>query len=138
MTLTVVGEERWNRALSNLTRFGKRTAAEADPIFQRWGEDSRDRFRATPYPPELPNQRYVRTGRLGRSWQHNRLGQSHLVIRNAASDKGRIYSRYVVGWDTGKGQARIHQGRWWLSRTEILKMVPPLVEKLKAHFKGLA
>ncbi len=54
------------------------------------------------YPPELPNQRYQRTGRLGRGWQAQAAG-SVITLDNPVDYAGAVY---------GPQQRRIFAGRW--------------------------
>ena len=75
-------------------------------------------FRGTPYPPERPGQRYVRTGTLGRSWKHRVIKKTRsrveVGVENTASQKGRNYASYPLGDDEGR-QAWMHRGRWWVA-----------------------
>ena len=70
--------------------------------------------RAKTYPPELPNQRYIRTGTYGRSFKIAKLGNGVIGARieSDAVQRGRHYTVYVGGNAMGRGQARIHNGRW--------------------------
>lgn len=75
--------------------------------------------RMRPYPPELPGQRYVRTGLLGRSWKVKRHGETGYQISNRAYRRGRYYAKWVIGTAYGTHQAEIHRGRWKLLRDEV-------------------
>lgn len=74
------------------------------------------------YPPELPGQRYVRTGNLGRGWQYG--GAQHepdgasLHIFNAVP-----YAPDVYG-DTS--QRAVFAGRW-LTRSQLVAQIRPIV-----------
>lgn len=78
------------------------------------------------YPPELRGQHYRRTGTYGRGWHIFRLEGSGGGIANAqgwvlqglASQRGRVYTKYVGGDVEGLSQAEIHQDRWRLLRLE--------------------
>lgn len=77
-----------------------------------------------PYPPQRPKQRYKRTGRLGARWKSA-----------GTPDGARIYNEqpyagYVVGDASGKGQAWMHAGRWWLARDVVEAARPKLREAL--------
>lgn len=66
------------------------------------------------YPPELGNQRYRRTGRLGMSWTFTARRTAEGVIgelsSRPASGLGRPwYARWVMDRNF---QAQIHRGRW--------------------------
>jgi len=66
---------------------------------------------AAEYPPELPGQRYIRTGDLGRGWTNGQTLFPHKdatqleAVRTNSVD----YAPYVMG-DTD--QAAVHSGRW--------------------------
>jgi len=68
------------------------------------------------YPPERPNQQYVRTGDLGRSWHIRTLSDGVLIYNDAIDTRRRgakFYANYVFGFDDdGTGQSIWHQGRW--------------------------
>lgn len=72
-----------------------------------------------PYPPEVPGQRYVRTGLLGRSFRtdvHPMLNLISMKLSNVATQKGRYYPPWVISKERiGQAgpQARVHQGRWY-------------------------
>jgi hypothetical protein len=77
--------------------------------------------RAQKYPPELPNQRYIRTGIYGRSFKLIKLGTGIIGARleSDAVQKGRHYTVNVGGNYIGHGQALIHEGRWVLIRDAV-------------------
>jgi hypothetical protein len=62
------------------------------------------------YPPERPNQRYIRTGTLNRSWSR-RIEGSGLSIRGIVGSNGAMapYNRLV---QDRQHQSRVHRGRW--------------------------
>lgn len=68
-------------------------------------------LRGTPYPPELPNQGYIRTFELKNSWDSEPIGPGRYDIINTARNPktGFLYTSRVVG----VRQATIHRGRWW-------------------------
>lgn len=68
----------------------------------------RDALKREPYPEELPNQVYVRTGNLASSWRALRKGKMKYGIGNRMH-----YAAQVVGNEYGKAQMKIHRGRWW-------------------------
>lgn len=65
------------------------------------------------YPPERPGQTYVRTGRLGFSWDVKRLDDGYVITNNARSRYGQYYAQYVVG------NAYVHPGRWQVFRDVV-------------------
>ena len=71
------------------------------------------------YPPERPGQTYVRTGRLGFSWDVKRLDDGYVITNNARSRYGQYYAQYVVGNAYGTGQAWMHVGRWQVFRDVV-------------------
>lgn len=74
------------------------------------------------YPPPL---KYKRTYLFQRSWVLSKLSKMRFQLQNAATQKGTTYPSLVVGDDEGKGQVRIHKGRWPLVRkvtdTELIQ-----------------
>lgn len=54
------------------------------------------------YPPELPGQRYQRTGRLGQGWRGSAAGQV-VTLENPVDYAGAVY---------GPNQRPIFAGRW--------------------------
>lgn len=70
------------------------------------------------YPPPRPNQGYIRTGTLGRSWSVRPItrtssGWSVLIGSNGAMAP---YNRAVQDRDR---QARVHRGRWLTAQTAV-------------------
>lgn len=74
--------------------------------------------RITKYPPELPHQRYRRTGTYKRAWRIVKLENGYRLYGRAVQ-KGREYTKYVGGSAYGTKQARIHQGRWTAVRDAV-------------------
>lgn len=66
---------------------------------------------AAVYPPELPNQRYVRTGDLGRGWTGGStlFPQSSPTVLEAVRENSVPYSGDVQG---ASSQRAIFAGRW--------------------------
>lgn len=98
----------------------------ADVVMKQWAQNVRARLKGLPYPPKLPNQRYVRTGELANRWAAVRVKVGQWSITNA-----RPSVEYVI--DEEK-QARIHEGRWYVAQAEIEKDRPVLVADLTAAF----
>ena len=76
----------------------------------------------TRYPAERPYQKYIRTGRYGRSFKletHHIGASAGYTIKSDAVANGRHYTRYVGGNSAGEGQVEVHQGRWPVVREEI-------------------
>lgn len=70
------------------------------------------------YPPELPNQRYQRTGRLGRGWQAQAAG-SVITLDNPVDYAGAVY---------GPQQRRIFAGRWPQRPQQVAAILPRVLE----------
>lgn len=121
-------------------RLGLRRFAQAMPGVGRRvlkGAITRARNRARKYPPELPNQRYRRTGRYGRSFQIEARPQSAAAafgytISNDASYRGRGYAKYVGGDAEGGQQARIHAGRWLTIRAAVEDELRAILDEIRA------
>lgn len=90
----------------------------------------RAKARIVNYPPELPNQRYVRTGIFGDSWEVSRVPRGW-KIEGDARQFGRGYTVFVTGDAFGLGQASIHQGRWERARKAVAEEVRELPVKLE-------
>ncbi len=65
----------------------------------------------TDYPPERPNQRYIRTRTLARSWSRLPVTGSGLALRSGVGSNENIapYNRDV---QSAEDQKPIHRGRW--------------------------
>jgi hypothetical protein len=87
-----------------------------------FAENAADTLRNTPYPPELPKQKYRRTGNFGKAWKAEKLSKARWKVVNAVTDRrGRTYPGYVAGRapDDQTTQAWMHSGRWWLARDVV-------------------
>jgi len=91
------------------------------PELKEWGKDEADRLQNTAYPPPRPQQRYKRTGKLGRSWSSSVIGSAAVKISNNAG-----YAPWVVG----EKQAWMHAGRWWQARPIVEKDIPELTKSI--------
>ena len=74
------------------------------------------------YPPELPNQRYQRTGRLGRGWQARGAG-SVIALENPVDYAGAVY---------GPNQRAIFAGRWPQKPQQVAAILPRVIEAYRA------
>lgn len=95
-----------NEVIQDLARFRlDAIQAEVGAILDDMAKEAAD------YPPELPGQRYVRTGDLGRGWTdgQNMFPQSGPTMLEAVRENSVSYGPEVQGVDD---QAKIHQGRW--------------------------
>ena len=74
------------------------------------------------YPPDFPDNTYVRTGHLGRSWYYKLIGSLEVEVGNTA-----VYA----GWVHGPEQISIHAGHKWRRLFETGdKMINGLIEKI--------
>ncbi len=119
---------------SNRVRNQLRTIAAlhpelTDPVIEKHVKKESARMRKEPYPPKLPNQKYVRTGTLGRSFraQHVKLGMWQIINR-ATNPRGRQYAAWVI--KKGFQNKQYHLGRWWTIEEKLQKNMPILTKKL--------
>ena len=93
--------------------------------------------RARQYPPELPNQRYTRTGTYYRSFKlMPSAGRGYTLISDA-QQKGRRYSKYVGGDAAGEGQAWFHIGRWPIIRDYVEDAMERLRQRAEQAFRDI-
>lgn len=92
---------------------------------------------ARTYPPTIPGQTYVRTGRYFRSFRITQSGRAFTISSNAVHNN-RKYSRYVGGYADGSGQASIHAGRWVLLRTAVQWAMSQIVRLADEAFNRAA
>lgn len=85
-----------------------------------------------------PNSGYERTGNLGRSTTWEIYGRSYRIQSNAISQRGRAYSKYVIGDGRGEGQAKIHLGRWPVMYQVALKWAEKLINKIDNRIRRKA
>ena len=122
-TQKVIG---YTRVANNL-RAAAAASENTGRITMAWARETRRVLKGTPYPPRLPFQRYVRTGRLANSWRVVGSGKNGASIQNnATGPAGQVYPVYVIGDAQGKSQAGIHKNRWWIARNVIEGQVPKL------------
>lgn len=101
---------------------------------RRYIEQARDQART--YPPELPGQRYRRTGTYFRSFRVTSVGRGYRLASNAVQ-RGRRYTRYVGGLADGSGQARIHVGRWLRIRDAVERAQQAIVQRAREMFADI-
>lgn len=89
------------------------------------------------YPPELPNQRYRRTGRYFRSFKVIGSGRKFTITTDAVRN-GVHYSPFVGGRADGTGQAAIHADRWTRVRTAMLWVASLVAERARDLFNRAA
>jgi len=91
-----------------------------------------------PYPPELPNQVYVRTHQLYKALRSERgehrmslsevraIGGEQVVILGLRGGTEKLYGTQVVGFP--HQQRPIHQGRWFTLISHVGKQMAKLVD----------
>lgn len=79
------------------------------------------------YPPELPNQRYVRTGQLGRGWAAHAAG-TVIHLDNPVEYAGRVY---------GPNQGRAFVGRWKTPAELRAAILPGVLAAYRAWVKRI-
>jgi hypothetical protein len=99
-------------------------------VSQEWARDVRTE--AQVYPARLPKQRYVRTYRLRRGWtvSPTRLEANGDIVTEILNDVP--YAPKVHGDSAGRGQARIHAGRWRYIRDIGTTVSPSLEQRAQA------
>lgn len=120
--LKISGGERIGRALRTIGN------ALLYPEISKWVVATTDWLGKKAYPPELPNQRYRRTGTLKGDWHWGQRGTGAWAITNAANQGKGIYSRLVVG--DASEQAKVHAGRWWIAVDEVERQKKNLPDDL--------
>ena len=112
----------YNRVRNDLRWLAAQYPDEIEDIVADFAKSERAKLKSTPYPPERPEQTYIRTGRLANSWRAEREASARWVIRNSAP-----YARWVVGKDT---QVWFHKGRWWIAEEVVAEDTPELTRRL--------
>jgi hypothetical protein len=131
ITIGVEGVKTVRKGLENLSADIPKVSIE------RVG-DSADNIIAVmqKYPRKLPNQRYVRTGELGRKTTKKKVTNMGYAVQVDPVYKGKHYGKYVVGNAYGEEQAGIHAGRWKLFYEVVMKEGDKLVKNIDRAIKG--
>ena len=135
--IEIVNGAGFDRTVAQLGTFAGDVPKAMNTEFVAAMKAIRTQFSSKQYPPERPNQVYVRTGRFGRSWKYLALGNSAHMIRNNATFEGITYASFVVGNGNGGGQAKIHEGRWWLAKPAFALEVGKFATVIGAKFKDI-
>jgi hypothetical protein len=116
--------------IANLTRLeGRGGLAPADKPLQSFTRRMVKAMGKEPYPPELPNQKYVRTGLLAASFKEQRVQLAKYMLENTAPGRG---------WAIAKPQAQIHKGRWWTMMELVERDMGDLIDGLgEAYVKAI-
>ena len=107
-SVEIKGLDKLLKKIGKLDRVGQHGAND---IIKKHTRSEAERLRKRKYPPKLPNQKYVRTGRLGRSFTPFQRGASVFGVRNDTP-----YGVWVI-WRGA--QVSIHAGRWWTFQREV-------------------
>lgn len=115
-----VAFDKVEKKLDDLANFERKTLS---PMATKWATSTKNVLKTEAEPPERPNQTYIRTGTLGRSWNKKKLSQTEWAFINSANQHGRFYPIYVLGNSDGdrrnaykhNRQAWMHKGRWWIA-----------------------
>lgn len=134
----IVNGAEFSLVTQNLIKFARDVPLAVDDEFAAFMEDRRKKTSQRPYAAKLPSQTYIRTFRFARSWRHVPLGRGIRMLQNNASFRGTFYGSYVVAKGDGTGQARIHQGRWWIARDKFAKELELLAPRIERKFKRIA
>lgn len=98
-------------------------------------EAARDEIRT--YPPQLPDQKYKRTGKRYRATVVKKNGAKSYTIESNPTYRGRTANPYVIGDSKGEGQAYIHQGRWKIARDVVAKWAETLTQTISAEISSI-
>ncbi len=96
-----------------------------------------------PYPPELPGQKYIRTGRRYQATKvqatigSNQYSKTYAIVSNPHYRRGQTGNPYVLGDARGQGQARIHQGRWTTLFDAMNRAIERIIEKGNEYFRSV-
>lgn len=111
----------YNRVANKYRKLASDGADMLDGSVEEFVKSERRWFKARPYPPKRPNQKYVRTGELANRWKAEKRGASRWQLVNRRSG---------VVFVVGDKQAKIHKNRWYIAADEALKHMPQLTEIL--------
>jgi hypothetical protein len=95
------------------------------------------------YPPELPGQKYQRTGNRYRATKvvarsgNNQFSKAYTIESNPRYKGGRTGNPYTVGDAKGGGQATIHRGRWKLISDVMNQALDRIVTRGQEYFRSV-
>lgn len=82
------------------------------------------------YPPELPEQQYIRTGELGRRWTH----EEEVTLFSVSSIIGNN-TPYAPDVQDPEMQAEIHAGRWLTTDLAITNRIQWIGQRILLAIK---
>lgn len=88
------------------------------------------------YPAPPPMSSYTRTNTLSNNVKIIDHGDSFGVSIDPVGPSGVHYGRYVIGYPDGKGQARIHAGRWKLLKDVANKEQAAMLSRVDAQLNN--
>ena len=118
----------YNRVRNQLRTLAAAHPDITDKVMERHIKTQAANLRSKPYPPMLPNQKYKRTGKLGRAFRAQRRGRGSWAVINRTS-----YAVYVI--KKGYQNRKYHEGRWWTIEDEMKRSMPELTRKLSTELE---
>lgn len=121
------------KGIKRLTAKLEKVGKLIEPAVEQLAEVVRKKLDSKRYAPKRSNQRYVRTGRLGRSWTRvEKIRKLVYRVRNTAkAPRGRFYASFVIG----ERQAWMHRGRWWAAKRVAFEEPPKPIVTLAAEIR---
>jgi hypothetical protein len=113
----------YNRVRNQLRTLATAHPEITDKVMERHIKTQAANLRTKAYPPRLPNQKYIRTGKLGGAFRAQRRGRGSWAVINRTS-----YAVYVI--KKGYQNRQYHAGRWWTIEDEMNRSMPELTRKL--------
>ena len=120
----------YNRVRNQLRAMASAHPKHTDPTIEKHAKTQAAMLRNKPYPPERPNQKYVRTGELGRRWRAQHQGRGRWAIINR-----RPKAVWVI--KQGMQNRKYHLGRWWTMEDTLAKTMPQLTKNLSRTLEAL-
>ena len=117
-----------NRVRNQLRALASAVPDVTDPVVEKHAKTMAAFLRRKQYPPRRPNQKYKRTGELGRRFRAQRRGRESWAVINRAKRKGQYYAVWVI--KKGMQNRQFHLGRWWTLEDEMQKSMPRLTRNL--------
>jgi len=114
-----------DRVLGFAENVSKEVRDESTPILYRYVSELAEERRGRPYPPPLPNQKYVRTYAMQQGYGWEQGGKNRAYYTQSVERR-----RYVVDREY---QAAIHQGRHETMQEDIEDTLEDFVALLKTE-----
>lgn len=117
------------KVMLGLKKFGDAMPKIADAEMKKAVTGARDEV--SHEPPELPNQKYIRTHRYHYSWKVTKNKAKSYTLKSS----GVKYAPYVGGKVDGTGQAMIHAGRWIRVSDAMQRAARKFIVQMKERIK---